>query len=120
MAPGEGPVVARRIADLPFLWRGSLPPAEPVGARWRGAVTAMDLSADGRRLLLLTYTHLAEFERAADEDWPAALARAPRLLRLPKVRLFEAAGFDPDGRAALLSAEAIGAPLLRWDGRFEP
>lgn len=118
-APAGRTAVAQRLADLPSLWPDPLPPAAPIGAsRYRGAVTAMDLSADGRRLLLLTYTHLALFERAADEDWAQAARRPPRLLRLPAQKLFEAVAFDPAGIGALLGREGIGTPLFRWSGRF--
>lgn len=114
--------VARRIADLPLIWEGPVSPALPAGVeRYRGTPTAIDLSPDGRKLLILTYKHLAEFERRADEDWPQAIARGPmRILRLPKQRILEAAGYDADADSALIGGEDEHAALRRWNGRFPP
>ena len=117
-APQGSVAVARRIADLPSLYREATPPASPTGAeRYRGTPTAMDLSADGRRLAVLTYTHLAIFERRGDEDWPQAFkAREPVLIRLPRMRIAEGMGLSADGRSALIGGEKPHTPLLRWDG----
>jgi hypothetical protein len=114
--------VARRIADLPLIWEGPVSPALPAGVeRYRGTPTAIDLSPDGRKLLILTYKHLAEFERRADEDWPQALARGPmRIVRLPRQRILEAAGYDADANSALIGGEDEHAALWRWNGRFPP
>lgn len=117
-APAGTLAVARRIADLPSLYRDPKPPASLTGAdRYRGTPTAMDLSADGRRLAVLTYTHLAIFERRGDEDWPQAFkARDPLLMHLPRMRIAEAMGLSADGHAALIGGEKPHTPLLRWDG----
>lgn len=114
--------VARRIADLPLIWEGPVSPALPAGVeRYRGTPTAIDLSADGRKLLILTYKHLAEFERRADEDWPQAITRGPmRIVRLPRQRILEAAGYDRDANSALIGGEDDHAALWRWNGRFPP
>lgn len=114
--------VARRIADLPLIWEGPVSPALPAGVeRYRGTPTAIDLSPDGRKLLILTYKHLAEFERRADEDWPQAIARGPmRIVRLPRQRILEAAGYDVDANSALIGGEDEHAALRRWNGRFPP
>ncbi|WP_299692289.1 hypothetical protein [Hydrocarboniphaga sp.] len=118
MDPPPGVVAtARRIADLPPLYRDPLPPASPAGSeRYRGTATAADLSAEGRRLAVLTYTHLALFERRGDEDWPQAFkARDPLLLRLPALRIAEGMGLSADGKTALIGGERLHSPLLRWD-----
>lgn len=119
MDPPAGAVAtARRIADLPSLYPGPTPPAALTGAeRYRGTPTAMDLSVDGRRLAVLTYTHLAIFERRGDETWPQAFkARDPALLRLPKMRIAEGMGLSADGKTALIGGERLHSPLLRWEG----
>jgi hypothetical protein len=116
-SPAGSVAVARRIADLPSLYRDPPPPASLTGAdRYRGTPTAMDLSADGRRLAVLTYTHLAIFERRGDEDWPQAFkARDPVLMHLPRMRIAEGMGLAEDGKSALIGGEKLHTPLLRWD-----
>lgn len=114
---GEAGVrIARRIGELPELVPTS-PPRVPTlgGVRGRGTPTAMSLSADGRRLAVLTYLSLTLFERGADEDWPAALRRPPlRSERLPRRPLFEALALSSDGRSALAGTEGERAFLYRW------
>ncbi len=119
---GSELAMAKRIADLPLIWEGPVPPALPAGVeRYRGTPTAIDLSPDGRKLLILTYKHLAEFERRADEDWPQALARGRmRIVRLPRQRILEAAGYEADANSALIGGEDEHAALWRWNGRFPP
>ena len=58
--------VARRIASLELL-----------------PVTAMDVSPDGRRAIVLTYANAYEYVRQQDEDWAAAFARPPRQIIMP-------------------------------------
>ncbi len=121
MHPAPGVVMARRIADLPPLWLGPVPATSVIGAeRIRGSATAMDLSPDGRRLLVLTYRHLALFERAASEDWAQALSRPPRLLPLPPLRIAEAVGWDAAAAGALIGGEGEHSVLLQWNGTMPP
>lgn len=106
--------VATRLADIPGVRLPRTPPAAPLMAAGADAFTAMDLSADGRRLLLITYRHLLLFDRQPDEDWPAALARAPLSVRLPPRRGYEAAGWSAAGDYALITHERVPAALERW------
>jgi hypothetical protein len=50
---------------------------------FRSQPTALDLSADGRMMVVLTYKHAYLFIRPADLSWPSALKQPPALLRLP-------------------------------------
>jgi hypothetical protein len=90
-----GPATARRIAtrDLP-------------------AVTAMDLSPDGRRLAVLTATAIWEFERSPSDDWPRALAGVPRVYALPAEGQFEALAYGADGRSIFVTGEGVRQKLL--------
>lgn len=114
---GEGDErVATRVADFPALVPTAPPRVQTLGGRQnRGSPTAMDLSADGLRLIVLTYLSASLFERAPGQDWATALAQ-PRLSeRLPREILFEAMGFDADGRSALLGNERVPAKFFRWN-----
>ncbi|MGQ0619558.1 MAG: hypothetical protein ACT4QA_06515 [Panacagrimonas sp.] len=114
---------ARRIADFPDLMPHPAPRVQTAGSqRWRGTPTSMDLSADGRRLIVLTYQSLSLFQRrSSDEDWSQTLARAPaRSLRIPRFGGFEALAFESGERTALLGSEGASAIIQRWTQAFAP
>lgn len=107
--------VARRVAEFPELVPTPAPRVQALGAQHgRGTPTAMDLSADGRRLVVLTYLSATLFERAVDQAWPAALARPRLSLRLPRDGGFEAMSFDAEGVSALLANERVPSRFYRW------
>ena len=91
----EKALVARRIAS----------PRVP-------SVTAMDVSPDGRRAVLLTYLRAYEFSRGERETWAAAFARAPREIPAPDRLQGESICFGPDGKTLYLTSEKLPTPLL--------
>lgn len=113
LATGSGVRTARRIGSVPQFWpeqpRAGVAPLS--AARARGAATAMDLSADGERLLVLTYRHAFVYRRAPGADWTAALAAPGTAYPLPRDSGFEAASFDPDDRSFWIVNEGQGAQL---------
>lgn len=114
-AGADGLQVARRIGDVaPPI--SPMPLVAPVSAHYRASPTAMSLSADGLRLLVLSYSHLMLYQRAAGEDWPQVVQRAPQAARLPNLSGFEAAALSADGGEAWVSREGERAPLYRWTG----
>jgi hypothetical protein len=98
-APVDGPVEARKLADLP--------PPVPL------LTTALDVSPDGLRLVVLSYGDAYGWVRTKDEHWPAALARPPVRLAMPKRGQGEAVCFGRDGRALYLTSE--GQPCPVWE-----
>ncbi len=94
--PTAEPLVAKKIATL------SIP-----------TTTAMDVSANGRRAVVLTYGDAFEYRRAADEDWAAAFARQPRKLRMPRRAQGETICYGPDGKTLYLTSEKAPSPL--WE-----
>jgi hypothetical protein len=95
-APDEkGPVVARAIGVVPI----------PI-------VTAMDVSPDGRRAVLLTYGHAYEYARAAEETWKQALIRPFRLIPMPNRRQGESICYGYDGRTLYVTSEKLPTPLF--------
>jgi hypothetical protein len=86
--------VARKLASLPV-----------------AMATGMDLSADGRRLVICTYLNAFIYERQADESWPIALNRAPREIPLPLRQQGEAICWDADEQTLLLTSEKIPTPF---------
>jgi len=106
------------LATLPDWWPEPDTPVETIGdRRYRGAPTAMDLSADGRRLAILTSTHWMVFDRQPHESWNAALQRQPRIGRVRSQEqpwrrtIFEALGWGADGQLRI-SGERLPAALL--------
>ena len=107
-------VTAARVAEFPDLVPGDPPKVMSMGAqRGRGTATAMDLSADGRTLAVLTYLSLSLFERAPGQDWASALAEPSLSLRLPRKTGFEAMAFDLEGNV-LIGGEGVPARFAEW------
>ena len=77
-----------------------------------GTVTGMDLSADGRRLVLCNYAAVFEYTRAAGETWVQALARPPRRLAVPPRKQGEAVCYSADGETLYLTSEGVPFPLI--------
>ena len=75
--------------------------------------TAMDISPDGLRAVVLTYGDAYEFRRARDEDWGAGLSRAPRRLPMPKRAQGESICYGPGGQTLYLTSEKLPCPLWR-------
>ena len=76
----------------------------------------MDLSADGRRLAVLTYQSISLFERVAGADWDQALRRPLRSERTPRLGGFEALAFEVGERSILIGSEGPITRLERWLG----
>ena len=76
-------------------------------------VTAMDISPDGSRAIVMTLGNAFEFVRAPGEDWGEAFARPPRRVDLPPRRQGEAICYGPKGRDLYLTSEQRPMPLFR-------
>ncbi|HSO19014.1 MAG TPA: hypothetical protein VLT88_06135 [Desulfosarcina sp.] len=89
----------------------------------RSQPTAMDLSADGRSMIVLTYKHAYLFSRTPGESWAGALGRGPALIRLPlpqycrELRQREAVCFSRDESSLLVTSEGQGAGIFRLAAR---
>lgn len=76
-------------------------------------VTAMDISPDGRRAMVLTYGNAYEFARRDGETWATALARPPRLVVMPRRIQGESICYGTDGKTLHLTSEKLPTPL--WE-----
>ncbi|MEE8452892.1 MAG: SHD1 domain-containing protein [Thermoguttaceae bacterium] len=76
------------------------------------AVTAMDISPDGRRAIVLTYSHAYEYTRGTDEDWPKAFSRRGRMLAMPRRDQGESICYGADGKTLYLTSEGKDTPLF--------
>ncbi len=77
--------------------------------------TAMDISADGRKAILLTYTEAYEFVREKGESWVQAFSRKPALVEVPFRKQGEALTYDIEGKALYFTSEGVASPLLAID-----
>jgi len=75
-------------------------------------VTAMDVSPDGLRAVVLTYGNAYEFVRRPDEKWAQAFAQVPRMIRVPPRRQGESVCYGLDGKTLYLTSEKTPAPLI--------
>ncbi len=88
--------IARKIATL------KIPPT-----------TAMDISPDGRRAVVLTYADAYEYTRGESEDWATAFSRRPARIVLPERPQGESICYGPDGKTLYLTSEKLPTPL--WE-----
>jgi hypothetical protein len=122
LSPGR-PVVARKVASV-----GRIPPPSASDLLQKyGPVmpqpTALDISADGRKAVVLTYKHAYLFERGGRETWSAAFNGDPIQIPLPlpwdasDLRQREAICFSPDDRSLFVTSEGRGAGIFRLVAR---
>lgn len=88
--------IARKIADLPI----------PVA-------TAMDLSPDGLRLIVITPRVGFLITRTADEPWSTATGRAPTVVELPNAQQTEAVCFSSDAKHVYVMSEGLNQAIWR-------
>lgn len=81
-----------------------------------GAVTGLDLSEDGRELVVLTYHGLYVWRRDGGEAWSRVLQRAPRALPRPAMQKAEAMALAATAGTVLVGSEERPTPL--WTGRY--
>jgi hypothetical protein len=92
--------------------RTGTPGGPGIGSVANALVTAGDVSPDGGRVALRTYTDLYEW-RVPDGDLAAAFATTPVVVPLPATVQGEGLAYTRDGTALLTSSEGVGAPVHR-------
>lgn len=94
---GEPIFTATRAADLPM-----------------GLPTAMDMSPDLRRLIIMTYGDAFEYHRDKHQTWPEVVKiDEPRQVAMPLRQQGEAIAFSLDGRSLWTTTEQRNSPLWR-------
>ncbi len=69
------------------------------------ATTAMDISSDGLRAVVLTYGDAFEFVRTPEETWKQGFSRSPRRIRMPGRVQGETICYGPDDKTLYLTSE---------------
>lgn len=116
-ADGSEPLIATKLCDLAWLkttgGASALLPT-PRG-RFSHQPTALDISQDGRRAVLLTYGEPWYFERKQGQNWEQVLAQPGTRVPGNKLPQAEAACLSADGRYIFVTTEGNGAGLLRHE-----
>ena len=110
LAP-DRPNALERVAEVEVQRTGT-PGGPGIGEVASTLVTAGDISPDGGRLALRTYTDLYEW-RVEGGDVAGALDDDPEVTALPPVFQGEALGYTRDGTALLTTSEGEAAPVHR-------
>ena len=115
-APGANLVATRlgAVDTLPQPGRSDVLSA-PLKLWWWWQPTAMDIAADGRAAVILTYHGVYYYPRTAQEDWAVALARKPIVLDAGDYNDAESVAFGSDGESVFVTFEGRHAPLVRID-----
>ncbi|MDD2337590.1 MAG: hypothetical protein PHD01_13550 [Geobacteraceae bacterium] len=95
------------VYSLPWLERESSTPlvAKAVATLDVPVATAMDISPDGLRAVVLTYGDAFEFTRKPEETWEQGFSRSPRRIRMPERVQGESICYGPDGKTLYLTSE---------------
>lgn len=93
----DEPVVAEPIAVMP-----------PMSAQ----ATGLDITHDGRALVVLTYAAVYVWPRAEGQDWPQALASPAQRRALPPMSKAEAMATGPEPGLIYVGSERLPTPLL--------
>lgn len=109
--------VARRLTEVNHLPKLSISEMlnNPGYGPYRLLTTAMDISPDSRRAVILTYNSAFIFFREKKESWAKAFQQVPEIIPIPDLPQAEAICFGYDGKTIFLTSEKRPTPLLRLD-----
>jgi hypothetical protein len=111
LAPDGEPNVLEQVAEVEPRRTGT-PGGPGIGRAANVLVTAGDISPDGGRVALRTYTDLYEW-RVADGDVAGAFDDDPLVVPLPPTSQGEALAYTRDGTALLTTTEGPSAEVHR-------
>jgi hypothetical protein len=114
---GQGRVMAMRVAEIANLPRPTAADLEedPQFGAFRAQVTALDVAADGRELVAVTYKDAYRFARDGAESWAEAVSGTPEILALPRMVQTEAGAYGAGGAVLYVTSEQRPSPLFRLD-----
>ncbi len=108
-ANGDATEMLEPVAQISF------PTEARLGKRPRDntMATAADISPDGSRLLIATYSHIYEWRLSGSESLADALKKSPVKLAPTVTRQMEAVAYDPDGMTIWFTSEQLPAPMVK-------
>ncbi|MGX9417589.1 hypothetical protein ACWU4D_09580 [Vibrio sp. WJH972] len=75
--------------------------------------TAMDISADGKNLAILTYEGVYLYQNSSENPWDGIFSKPPIEIELPNMKQAEAIGFDQSGQYLYVTSEKVPSPLYK-------
>ena len=87
--------------------------AKRVGKLQVSLPTAMDVSQDGRRLIVVNYLNGFEYKRLDEEPWNQVIEKEPLAVKLPVRRQGEAVCYGFNSKSLFLTSEGKKSPL--WE-----
>ncbi|MCH9695498.1 MAG: hypothetical protein K0U72_13380, partial [Gammaproteobacteria bacterium] len=114
---GDEPVVATRLGEIRSLPAPSRQEIEfaPKNKSWHWQPVGMDISADNRAAVILTYRAVYYYERTAGQDWLQALNTAPVRISLGSFENAESVAFGDAFRTVFVTGENKNSRILRID-----
>ncbi len=79
--------------------------------------TAMDISADSKHIIVLTYNNALYFSRNKSSDWTEVLSGSPKEIVFPPLPQAESVCFSRDGKEIYITTEQLPAPLFKANVR---
>jgi hypothetical protein len=108
------PLVAGEVNVLSRVAQVVIPPSttigEPVPTAIRFATTAGDISPDGARVVIRTYTDAWEWT-IVNGDLAGAFAALPQRIDVPQTTQPEAITYTRDGRSLIVTTEGVHSPV---------
>lgn len=109
-------LTARPIARLNTLPQPTKDDLKYGNGKYRSLPTAMDLSPDGRTLVILTYQHAYYYRRNANQTWADTFLKKPGIIPLPQpntgeLKLREALCIDPRNGELFVTSEYASAQI---------
>jgi hypothetical protein len=86
--------------------------AKPIATLKIPTTTAMDISPDGLRAVVLTYGDAYEYVRGPKETWAEGFGREGRVIKMPGRQQGESICYGHDGQTLYLTSEKLPTPLL--------
>lgn len=116
-ADADEPLTARSLGPIASLPRPSRQDVEfaPKTDNWYWQPVGMDISDDGLAAVVLTYTAVYYYQRAAGQDWVEAFRARPLRIGIGNFKNAEAVAFADDARTVVVTGENRHSLLIEVD-----
>jgi hypothetical protein len=106
-------VLAARTGEVTTAVRPNATAPKAAPNEQHSQFTAMDISADGSTVAVLTYRRLYLYTRSVGGSWLQALQSKPLIIEYPHLKQAESVCFSADGHSLFMTSEKAHAPILK-------